>query len=452
MPDDIFRTVQELAVRRLAAPRVRSTNLHLLRRLVKANTRLLAHRQEIPVPRDTVVVFADDAPLCNWGHPCRYLLHDAHDGTLYQEVKAEFPPDLHAPDPEFVIFHRPVLFPRERILWPVRRRLHCPIIMPAGRRYAVLFSGASNNRHTNDLEFLYRTLRDDYHFSDDDIYCLNYDGTINYSGGPKPVGNWPGDNTPYRMPVKAKGTKADLESVLDDLKGRLKADDLLIIHTNNHGGWNGTPGSAYLVTYSGADYSAADFAAKLGTLPKYRTLMVMMEQCHSGGFNAPVVAHSTATYTTVASACVEANNSIGGAEYDPFARDWISAMALATPTGGALVSNPDMDGTGRVSAHEAYDYADANHDPYDTPNYNESAAAAGATFLGQRYRIWWWYCPILVELLQAHYVRLPGPQFESRMRQMQPELDAIVKSIDQVSEQLKAKTRSQIEDLVRRTF
>ena len=52
---------------------------------------------------------------------------------------------------------------------------------------------------------------------------LNFDGTINYSSwGPHPVENWPGDNTPYRMKVNDKGTKAALEKVLDKLAGILK--------------------------------------------------------------------------------------------------------------------------------------------------------------------------------------------------------------------------------------
>ena len=47
------------------------------------------------------------------------------------------------------------------------------------------------------------------------------------------------------MPVKGKGTKADLDAVFDDVKKRLKKDDLLLVHTNNHGGYDG-PGKAFL--------------------------------------------------------------------------------------------------------------------------------------------------------------------------------------------------------------
>jgi hypothetical protein len=46
-----------------------------------------------------------------------------------------------------------------------------------------------------DLEFLYRVLVNDYGWDEDKIYVLNYDGSIDYSGWPHPVGNWPGDGT-----------------------------------------------------------------------------------------------------------------------------------------------------------------------------------------------------------------------------------------------------------------
>ncbi len=389
----------------------RSTNLYLESSILEKGKDIFAYKQRIPIERDTVMVFADDAPQYNWSHPCRYLLHDAQTGEFYREVKAQFPPYMLADPPKtYQAFHQPVRIVDTGLYYPVLPRLRCPIRWPKGQRYAVLFSGASNNRHTNDLEFLYRTLRDIYGFPAANIYALNYDGSINYNGGPKPVTSWPGDSTAYRMSLQGQGTKADLDSVLDTLKTKLKSNDLLLIHTNNHGGHNGT--ESYLCTYSGADYLASDFANKLGTLPKFECLMVMMEQCHSGGFNAPILAKSTATYTSVSSACEELMSSIGGADFDPFARDWISAMDGNTPYGGALASNPDTDGSGKVSAKEAHNYADSVKDPFDTPVYNESSVAAGNYYLGQRYwYIWPIYCRLLVEILYPYYLRKPIPEF-----------------------------------------
>ena len=411
----LLERIQLDAIQRMSWAKARTTNLYIATKPLRKGHVIQAHRQKIPVERETVMVFADDAPLYNWGHPCRYLLYKAKSGELYDEVKARFPPYLVEPPETYKAFYQPVVFVRPE-KWLIKRLMNWAELMggrlrsyPAqGNRYAVLFSGASNYRHVNDLEFLYRTLIDVYDFSPDCIYVLNYDGTINYSGGPKPVGNWPGDNTTYRMPANpAAGTKSALENVLDDLKGRLTRHDFLFIHTNNHGGhtgaWTGYPPSteSYLCTYSGPDYTASDFAAKLAELPSFAQLMVMMEQCHSGGFNDPIIDNSPADETTVASACEEDRSSTAGdLIFDPFARDWIAAVTGTDPYGAALAFDPDINGArtrrpvlslpwyistklkmyhgdGVISASEAFNYADTVKDPYDTPVYYETPAGCG---------------------------------------------------------------------------
>ncbi|UJP04180.1 MAG: C13 family peptidase [Nitrosomonas sp.] len=431
----------------------RNTNLHIENQVLKKGEVVLAYKQRIAVERDSIMVFADDAPQFNWSHPCRYLLHDAATGDLYNEVSAQFPPYMTADIPKtFQAFHTPIKIAEPEIYYPVLPWLRCPIRWTRGQRYAVLFSGASNNRHTNDLEFLYRTLRDIYGFPAANIFVLNYDGTINYSGNPHPVVSWPGDSTAYRMPVNGKGTKADLDTVFNTLKAKLKPDDLLLIHTNNHGGHNGS--QSYLCTYSGADYLASDFADTLATLPKHYCMMVMMEQCHAGGFNAPILAKSTATYTSVSSACLELNNSIGGAQFDPFARDWIAAMAGHTPYGGALASNPDTDGSGKVSAREAHDYADSVHDPYDTPVFSRSSVAAGNCFLGQRYwYLWPVYCRLLVEFLQPYYLRKPIPEFYDMVHaKLVPQLREIESKLENASAAQEKELRATLGEVVKKTL
>lgn len=428
----------------------RSTNLHIESRVLKRDEDIMAYKQSIPLKRDSIMVFADEAPRYNWAHPCRYLLHDAETGELYQEVKAQFPPYMTVDMPNtYKLFHQPVRIADAELYYPILPKLRCPIRWPKGQRYAVLFSGASNNRHTNDLEFLYRTLRDIYGFSAANIYVLNYDGSVNYNGGPKPVVDWPGDSTAYRLPINGQGTKADLDSVLDTLKTKLKERDLLLIHTNNHGGHNGT--ESYLCTYSGADYLSTDFATKLGTLPKFNCLMVMMEQCHSGGFNTPILAHSTAALTSVSSACEELRSSIGGADFDPFARDWIAAMTGNTPYGGALASNPDTDGSGKVSAQEAHNYADAVKDPYDTPVYSESSAAAGNYYLGQRYwYIWPIYCRLLIKKLYPYYVSKPIPEFYEILHgKLMPQLRDIEAKLAEVSDKQEKELSEELDIIIK---
>ena len=450
---NLLSTIKSGVASSLSWRTAHNTNLHIETNVLRKGSHVLAYKQRIPIERDTIMVFADDAPRFNWAHRCRYLLHDAKNGEFYREVAAQFPPYMTADVPaSFQAFHEPIRVYDPGFIYPVLPRLRCPIRWRKGQRYAVLFSGASNNRHTNDLEFLYRTLRDIYGFPAANIFVLNYDGSIDYSGGPHPVVSWPGDNTAYRMPVNGAGTKADLDSVLNTLKGKLKSDDLLLIHTNNHGGHNGT--QSYLCTYSGADYMASDFANKLATLPKYNCLMVMMEQCHSGGFNAPILAKSTAKYTSVSSACVELQNSIGGAQFDPFARDWIAAMAGHTPYGGALASNPDTNGSGRVSAREAHNYADSIHDPYDTPVYNESSVAAGDFHLGQRYS-WLWpiYCRLLVEILYPYYVRKPIPEYYEMVHdRLVPALKGIEDKLAKASTAQEAELRKALISVAKETM
>jgi hypothetical protein len=453
MPETIserINSIKSRVVSGLSWAAARSTNLYVESRILRRGKNIMAYKQRIPLERDTIMVFMDEAPRYNWAHPCCYLLHDAKTAELYKEVKAQFPPYMTADVPKtYELFHQAVRIAETELYYPILPRLRCPIRWQKGQRYAVLFSGASNNRHTNDLEFLYRTLRDIYGFPAANIYVLNYDGTVNYSGGPKPVASWPGNSTTYRMPINGQGTKADLDSVLDTLKTKLKANDLLLIHTNNHGGHNGT--ESYLCTYSGPDYLASDFASKLGTLPKFNSLMVMMEQCHSGGFNAPILAHSTANLTSVSSACEELKSSIGGADFDPFARDWIGAMTGNTPYGGALASNPDTDGSGKVSAREAHNYADAVKDPYDTPVYNESSVAAGDCHLGQRYwYIWPIYCRLLVEVLYPYYLRKPIPEFYEILHdKLMPRLQDIETKLAEVSVKQEKELRKALADIAK---
>jgi hypothetical protein len=413
-PRGRLERIQDDARLRLAFERPEPSNLYIETEVLRRGHTIEAQHQRIEIERDTVVVFADDEPLANWGHPCRYLLYEPENGELYRTVEAQFPPSLTDERETFKLFHEPVKFARPEILWPVAWPWwRWPKRFP-GEGYAILFSGASNNRHTNDLEFLYRVLVNDYGWDDDNIYVLNYDGSIDYSGGPHPVGNWPGDGTAYQMTVNGQGTKSEFENVIDELKGRIGPHDRLLIHTNNHGGRDS---DSYLCTYSGPSYYPDDFAAKLSELPNFGCLIVMMEQCYAGGFNQRIIDNSPATNTSVASAAIATQTSIGGANFDPFARDWIAAMHKAGPDGSALSSNPDTSGDGRVTSKEAYNYANLVHHSHDTPNYSESATAGGRCRLGTS----WWLWPYLYLYLERHWKR-PWPEALDRLDEVQPEL------------------------------
>lgn len=428
-----------------------TTNLHIDPEIYRRGEAIGPEFQKIRAERDSILVFADDDPFANFGHPCRYLLYEAESGDFEAERPARFPPVRDVREPRKLIpFHEPKKFIVDpnlfRVRWPIWR---CPILRRKGRRYAILFSGMSNKRHLNDMEFLYRTLVDIYGFDTANIQVLNYDGTLNTQDGVQ--AQWPGDSSAYRIQVDGEGNQAGFESAIDSLKPRLKAADTLLIHCNNHGDYDNTPGSAYLCTYSNwGQYYNADFSAKIAELPHFRQLIVMLEQCNSGGFNASIIANSPADATSVASAATESQSSYVTADgnWDPFARDWIAAQAGSDPFGAALAFNPDSNGNGEVEASEAFDYADAVKDPRDSPNFSQSSAAGGAIGLGQDYHIWWWWCIILREILEERRFRIPPEEYGDRLKRLIPELEKLTEHIDKQSDALRTETAERLRALV----
>jgi hypothetical protein len=263
------------------------------------------------------------------------------------------------------------------------------------------------------------------------------------------------------MPINAAGTRTEFEAVIDDLKGRLSSSDLLLIHTNNHGSHDGSQSClcAYSSTYPyWSAYWASDFAAKLGELPQFRCLIVMMEQCHAGGFNADIIASSPADRTSVASACEELESSIGGWYFDPFARDWIAAVTGADPYGSALAYDPDTDGNGCISASEAFDYADTVKDPFDTPVFDASPADAGDCHLGQIYSeleavIPKLYYEVVWRRIWPYRERMVDPEFYARVhKELVPRLREVEEIAGQRRKELGEELAPQIEEVVTEVF
>lgn len=451
--DSIQERVRASAFDELSWSQRLGTNLSISGRVVEKGEVVGPPHHKIAAARPSFLVFADDEPRANFSHACRYQFYDAKTGELHREVAASFPPIASAEDPlELIPFHQPVAFIEEPIVFRPYPIFHCPILHER-QRYAILWSGMSNKRHLNDMEFLYRTLVHKYSFNPSHIHSMSYDGSLNTQDGVQT--HWPGDGTPYQINITDQGTRSGFEAAVDDLKGKIKADDLLLIHINNHGNWNGSPGSASFCTYpSWADYFATDFASKLGQLPHFSNLIVMLEPCHAGGFNAPILASTKASATSVASAALEPYNSYISADlnWDPFARDWVAAQAGHDPFGAPLAFNPDGDTDGRIEAEEAFSYADAIKDPRDTPNFSESSEAGGDIALGKSYVIWWWWCYILKELLEPHYVKLPIPEYYERLARIQPELEKLSHVADRHSEQLRKELQPELTKLVKAAF
>jgi hypothetical protein len=454
--EQVFARVREHAFRRLSSQELETTNLYLDQRVYEKDAKLGPEFQNIVAPKRSVLVFADDQPLANFGHDCRYLLYDAAAGELHSEIPARFPPLRDKNRTTLKAFHEPVrLQPNPDIfwVWPI---LRCPVLIPDGNRYAILYSGMSNLRHLNDLEFCYRMLIDRYAFDPKNIYVLNYDCSLNTQDGHP--GLWPGDNTAYRIKVTGAGDRAAFQAEFNDLKTKIGGDDLLFIHSNNNGDKFGA--GYFLYTYPAyGTYMATDFCNDLKVLPKFKSLIVMMEQCNSGGFNAPVLAASPATNSSIASAAIATQSSWASPDgnWDSFARDWIAAQIGHQPNGGALASNPDTDMDGVIEAEEAFNYALAVQNPSDSPNYNESSEAGGDVTLGQKYIFWWWWCWIILPIIEKYYPTFPpnppDPEFYQKVAQITPELQKLLvpafdRTITDMRRQLAPKVEAAIKDVL----
>ncbi|MEN8225806.1 MAG: C13 family peptidase [Bacteroidota bacterium] len=357
--------------------------LYLDHKTFKKGNKIDIITEKIEFDQPTNVVFVDDEPGKNFGHRCTYFLYNAETGKYLKKVAASFPYFLEEKPDTIEIFRSSKTTERyirkKKIkvtlepgkLSAYRKLAPFPLRFSVmGKRYAILYSGGSNGRHVNDLEFLYRTLIDVYGFDPADIFVLNYDGTVNYtpavwsSGWTEPpaTSGFGPDGSAWRMVVNGRGDRAAFQSVMTTLQSRIQSHDCLFIHTNNHGWYDGSGG--FVSAYGSPNkYYASDFAADLATLPAFKNLLVVMEQCASGSFAVPILGSTPATNTVFQAAVPGNESSWGGWPFDPWAELWISAMAGVRGDGSALAVSPDDNLDSLISSWEAYDYALSEDNP-----------------------------------------------------------------------------------------
>jgi hypothetical protein len=440
--------IKQHAVNHLSAHRAQQTNLSVDTQIYEGGSEIGPPIQRITVDGPTLVVFADDDPMANWGHACRYLLYDAESGVLKREVPARLPSGRLEP------FYTPVQIVRGPVepgpFWPPQRA-RCPVIIPDGNRYALLYAGFTMERHLNDLEFCYRTLRDVYAVPAENIIVLSFDGAMtvvndSWSGSSPAPALWPGDGTPYEMVINGQGTLTGLQNAFSTLAKKMGPDDLLFIHTNNHGDTDTTgafigypaafpPGPNVAWSGEWVNLYAGTFAGLLATLPKIRASIVMMEQCGSGGFGPDILASSTAASTSFAAACAAWASSYAatylGAPWDAFAYQWIAAMAGQYPNGSALTSNPDTDGSFVLDTNDAFNYATTNDSAPDSPNISSAGANAGKLVLAEEYSFQWIWCWLWTSFAGPYYEevlkgKLTSTMFYQKLNEAVPNLQKTV--------------------------
>lgn len=243
----------------------------------------------------------------------------------------------------------------------------------------------------NGLEFCYRTLVDHLGFSTDNICVLNYNASLQAFGDPQdlPISAWPGDGTPYRMVVNAEGSRDAFQHALRIIGKKLTPDDQLFINTTGHGGNHGDGDGPDLITYPHCRrYKSRDFCADLGGLPSHRSLVVLMAQCFSGGFNRGVIDASRAASTFIASATSETRQSFMSLEdcnWDSFQRNWIAGLRGRDVDGAAIETYASRTSGGPINVGEAFRYASTcpGRNLYDSPEFAASSDSAGEMTLSE---------------------------------------------------------------------
>jgi hypothetical protein len=255
-------------------------------------------------------------------------------------------------------------------------------------------------RYWNDLVFMYNTLINTCGFSKNNIAVLYADGKAKNSS----------------IPVHYAATETNLAQVFQLLRKCCDANDLVFVFTTNHGGgfddedkWTyggqissgpaGDEGTESIseTTYSldlngdgdtkdsvawdeelctwGGGIMDDPFAGYLNGLV-CDTLIVLLEQCFSGGFIRDIsLAPGGPADIVVMSAAREHESSWTGcsqSSYDEFSYLFTCALNGATPTGTAV--DADTNNDGHVSMVEAFNYAQKN-DKWNTggcPSYPSS--------------------------------------------------------------------------------
>lgn len=317
-----------------------------------------------PVP-NSYVYFLDEIPYAGWTHACRFLFVQVDNGDIIS-ISSKIPPiSLEGWTQHFAINEAisPIkLFPFSGSNRNTSIAQNC---------FAVIISGGINKdnnyeRYWNDCAAMYSTLANLYGYKDENIYVIMSDGTNSGLDRKKNSGGY--DSSPLDLDgdgdndIMYAATKANITTVFNELSEKLTQNDHLFIFTTDHGGQN-LDGSVSMCLW-GENISATEFANKVDKVDA-KTINIVMEQCHSGGF-IPVLSKKGRSIAT-ACAANESSFCTRNYAYNEFVYHWISAVAGCTPDGKYV--DADNNNDGYVSMKEAFNYAEVKDTQDETPQY-----------------------------------------------------------------------------------
>ncbi len=266
-------------------------------------------------------------------------------------------------------------------------------------KYAILISGGIRKednyaRYWNDLYYMYSILKE-YGFTDNNIYVLYADGNIPSNTNCKDPENI---KAPKQDIIDYSATRSKLETVFDELANKMTDNDLLFIYTTNHGGFidsNGNNGqeaweSSILWLWGANEYvTDSEFAGNnyLGKITKYRCIIIVMEQCYSGGFIDDI---DTKPNCVILTSCGVNEKSYGcdtEGKYDEFSYHFMNALSRRTPYWEKYSRiNADKNNDGYISMQEAFNYAKSQNSRPQHPQCHPDLRDLWSFFIWRGFR------------------------------------------------------------------
>jgi hypothetical protein len=346
-----------------------------------AHTKLITwgRREVIPPWKQYWLFFADDDPLANWAHPCRYIFV-ARDLSAIAVQRARTPLNIGL---EVLIPYTPPPAVKAKMPAGVRKLGNIHQAGSVSNCYAVIISGGcstneNGTRFWGDAAFLYSTLTLTYGYPKTNVYAYISDGTNpavdavdmsipSYVNSPTDLD---GDGVADTL---GEANAANISNVFLHLQGVLQSNDQLLVFVTDHGNHTagGSAWDSELNLWGNEVIRDADLETLTTNIPC--PILFVMEQCYSGGF----LDNLDQPRRTIATAAPYNSTSSGGSTflyYDQWCYEWIAAMrgfypVNDRPWSNNVPCNGDLNGDGYISFREASHYANAHAPDGDTPMY-----------------------------------------------------------------------------------
>lgn len=331
---------------------------------------------KLVVDDDSWFFFVDEQPGANWEHKANYIVVNKKTGAMRSIPSMTPPMDVMECKPlnQVAELQMSTMKSNLQILRHIESLEVKPIKISIQKRYAVLVSGGWNagsnySRYWNDLQFIYKALKEKYGYTDAEIFVLYANGTHS------PNEDLDGDGIDD---VDYAATKPNLTTVINTIAAQIPVDGKFFFYSTNHGGQE----SGYdAILYLWGQWIRDDELAVLSKKLKCAEAIYTMEQCYSGGMmddllkaqkypcgQPEVCVMTAAKYDEVSWACDSEGN------YDEYVYHWTSAVYGKTPTGTPV--NADTNGDGKVSMTEAHEYAKTHDSRNEHPQIGSCKTGA----------------------------------------------------------------------------